>query len=564
MSDLPLFPPLLSSSSEAIAFYRNTVPVSYAMLRADIEVARRALMQLETPEVVLYDSDAYAFFVWLMACWQNGQTALAAPDDLPATHKFLSLPWIGRCKDSVLPDWSGSVADATASADPAPQFECPGLVLFTSGSSGVPSRIFKTREQLCREASILHQLYGGDLPPGTRFVGTVPHHHIFGLGHRVLWPLWAGFSVISELFHYPEELGRLAAVPHVLVSGPSMLKRLAQLDTFSSPASFLAAFSAGSPLQDDVAIACGSRLATRMIDVYGSTEIGSVMHRVVPGGIWRGHPGSTLALDEHGCVKIRTPLAADDNWFYTQDCAILDDGGLHLLGRADRIAKIEGRRIALEAVEKALLTLSEVKEARCAPVYGERDEIVAAVVLSETGHAQLRELGKTRFDRWMRQRLSSSLERIALPRRWRYVSALPYNAMGKITTASVVQLLERQALPPFVVATRAAHEGEMVLTLPLRNCMQAFDGHFPQVAILAGIIQVDWALRLAQRYFPIEGQFSGLRQLRFQRILRPDDEVSLTLRFAPEKKEVSFTYASAHGVHSQGQASFAAAPDTAS
>jgi len=74
-------------------------------------------------------------------------------------------------------------------------------------------------------------------------------------------------------------------------------------------------------------------------------------------------------------------------------------------------------------------------------------------------------------------------------------------------------------------------------------------------------------LRLAQRYFPITGRFSDLRQLKFQRLLRPDDEVSLTLRFSPEKQEVRFAYASAQGVHSQGQALFAQpvlTPDTAS
>jgi 3-hydroxymyristoyl/3-hydroxydecanoyl-(acyl carrier protein) dehydratase len=96
----------------------------------------------------------------------------------------------------------------------------------------------------------------------------------------------------------------------------------------------------------------------------------------------------------------------------------------------------------------------------------------------------------------------------------------------------------------------------VVLALALRDYMQAFDGHFPQIGILPGVIQVDWALRLAQRYCPIEGRFSDLRQIRFQRILRPEDEVSLTLRFFPEKKEVRFAYASALGIHSQGQASF--------
>ena len=567
MDDLLLPPPLLSAPPDAIAFYRNTIPVSYATLRADLAAARQALMRLETPEVVLYDADTYAFIVWLIACWLNGQTALLATDDLPATHAFLPLPWVGHCENSTLPDWSGSVADAAAFPGPAPQCDCPGLVLFTSGSSGIPARIFKTPTQLYREASILQQQFGNALPPGTRFAGTVPHQHMFGLPYRLMWPLWAGYPIVTELFHHPEELGRLAAGPHVLISSPAMLKRLAQLETFSLSASFLMTFSAGSPLDDDVTAACSSRLATQMIDIYGSTETGSIMYRIVPGGAWHEQPGIILAVDDHGCLKLRSPLLPDDEWFYTQDTAVHDNNGWRLTGRADRVAKIEGRRVALDALETDLLALSEVAEARTAPLYGERDEIVAAVVLSKAGRARLRSLGKMRFDRWLRQRLSASLDLIAIPRRWRYLSALPYNAMGKLTTASIVQLFERQALPPFVVTAQAAETtpSEMVLTLALRDCMQAFDGHFPQAAVLPGVTQIDWALRLAQRYFYIEGRFSSFRQLKFQRILCPDDEVSLTLRFFPEKKEVRFAYSSKHGIHSQGQALFAhpiAAPDS--
>ncbi len=555
MNDLLLPPPLFTASPEAVAFYRNTVPVSYAALRADIAAARQALRGLEAPEVVLLESDAYAFTVWLIACWQNGQTALLVSDDLPTTRAFLPLPWIGRCEGSVLPDWSGSVADAVAFPGPTPQFNRPGLVVFTSGSSGAPNRIFKTPTQICLEAPLLQQQFGRALPPGARFVGTVPHQHMFGLPFRLIWPLWAGYPIVTELFHHPEELGRLEAGPHVLISSPAMLKRLAQLETFSSPATFLMTFTAGSPLHDSVAAACTTRLATRINEFYGSTEAASVMYRIAPGGVWREHTGVTVALDENGCLKLRSLLLPDDNWFQTQDTAVRDDNGWRLTGRADRVAKIEGRRVALDAIETALLALPEVSEARTAPLQKERDEIVAAVVLSETGRTRLQALGKTRFDRWMRQCLSTSLDRIAIPRRWRYLSALPYTAMGKITTADIVRLFERQALPPFAVTTRAAHE--MTMTLPLRDCMQAFDGHFPQMAILPGVVQVDWALRLAQRYFPIEGQFSGLRQLRFQRILRPEDEVTLSLRFFPEKKEVRFAYASKQGIHSQGQVLFA-------
>ncbi|MDR2711193.1 MAG: AMP-binding protein [Burkholderiales bacterium] len=558
MSESILPQRLLSAPPEDIVFYRNMAPVTYATFRADIAAARQALARLDVPEFVLYDSDAYSFFVWLLACWLNGQTALLAADDLPATRAFHSLPWVGSCEGSALNDWSGFAAAAKEFSGAAPPFGRAGMVFFTSGSSGTPSRIYKVPQQLYREAPMLQQLFGDVLPSGTRFVGTVPHQHMFGLPFRLIWPLCLGYPIVSEHFHHPEELGKLQAGPHVLLSSPAVLKRLAQLETFSSPANFLVAFSAGSPLHDSVAAACASRLGARMVEMYGSSETGSVMYRFAPGNAWRELPGVTVALDENGCLKLRSPFLDGNpdanDWFQTQDTAHREADGWHLTGRADRVAKIEGRRVALDALETALQALPEVAEARTIPLYGERDEIVAAVVLSDVGRAHLQAFGKTRFDRRLRQALSASLERIALPRRWCYVSALPYNTMGKVTAANIARLFERQAVPPFVVTKRAPQE--MVLTLALRTCAQAFDGHFPQMPVLPGVLQVDWALRLAQRYFSIEGHFSGLRQLKFQRLLRPEDEVSLTLRFFPEKKEVSFVYASALGEHSRGRAFF--------
>lgn len=560
MIDSLIPPPLRSASPEAVAFYRNAAPITYAAFRADLLAARAALTRLDAPEVALFDPDTYAFAVWLIACWLNGQTALLAADDLPATRAFLPQPWVGRSRHSALPDWSGGADGAFGEADAffasAPRFDRPGIVAFTSGSSGAPARVFKAPALLLREQAILQETFGKDLPPGTRFVGAVPHQHTFGLAHRLIWPLYAGFPIVSEQFRYPEELGRLGAAPHVFISSPAILKRLAQLETFSSPAAFLALFSAGSPLRDNVAADCAARLSTpRVVEIYGCTETGNIMHRDAPGGVWREHPGIALALDAQGRLKLRSPLLADDGWFQTQDTAARDADGWRLTGRADRVVKIEERRVALDAIETALLALPEITEARVAPLYRERDEIVAAVVLSGAGREQLQAQGKTRFDRWLRKRLSASVEPIALPRRWRYLSALPCNAMGKVTAAAIVELFERRALPPFSVTRRDAREA--AFTLALRDFPQAFDGHFPQLPILAGVIQVDWALRLAQRYFPVKGHFSDLRQLRFQRILRPDDEITLTLRFSPEKNEVRFLYASAWGIHSQGCAVFA-------
>jgi len=60
----------------------------------------------------------------------------------------------------------------------------------------------------------------------------------------------------------------------------------------------------------------------------------------------------------------------------------------------------------------------------------------------------------------------------------------------------------------------------------------AFDGHFPHNPILPGVVQIDWALRLAVLHL---GSKDGTRdyQVKFQRPIVPNAPVSVELRSHP-------------------------------
>lgn len=75
----------------------------------------------------------------------------------------------------------------------------------------------------------------------------------------------------------------------------------------------------------------------------------------------------------------------------------------------------------------------------------------------------------------------------------------------------------------------------------------AFRGHFPDFPVLPGVVQVDWALRLAVEAFGPQGAFQGIRLLKFQGLLQPGMAVELVLEPKPERGTLTFAY------HAEGE-----------
>jgi 3-hydroxymyristoyl/3-hydroxydecanoyl-(acyl carrier protein) dehydratase len=106
-------------------------------------------------------------------------------------------------------------------------------------------------------------------------------------------------------------------------------------------------------------------------------------------------------------------------------------------------------------------------------------------------------------------------------------------------------------LPVVVSETRPQPDSlELLLELPAQ--LDYFKGHFPQGPILPGVVQLDWARHFGLGKFPLNGTFSGMDALKFQKVLQPGERVTLRLDFLAEKKALRFSYSSGRGKHSSG------------
>ncbi len=373
----------------------------------------------------------------------------------------------------------------------------------------------------------------------------------------MLWPLAAGRLIHPRRFFHEDLVGALAGTDTVLVATPAHLKRLPeQLDWASLHGRLRAVFSSGGPLPEEAARQVRQWLGVAPTEVYGSSETGGIAWRRWDTDLppWQPLPGVQWRIED-GCLAVASAHLETLDWWRTQDrVEALADGRFRLLGRADRIVKIEERRVSLDALERALREDTEVDDVRVLVLPGQREQLAAVVVpaslaLLEGGDAARRALGQR-----LGARLAQAHDAVTRPRRWRLVKALPINAQGKVTQAALAALFQPLMPVPVWVQRDAA---SATLRMTLDPALRPFQGHFPQAAILPGVAQLDWAVRFGRQAFSMPAGFLRMDAVKFQHVARPGDELTLQLDWDATRNVLAFRYTSSHGVHASGKVVFA-------
>ena len=120
-------------------------------------------------------------------------------------------------------------------------------------------------------------------------------------------------------------------------------------------------------------------------------------------------------------------------WFCTRDrVRIGPSGELYFIGRTDRQVKVNGVRVELEEIERAVQSHAEVKESfAMIHQYSNNKAILVAFYVSDSSDLQ--------FD--LREHLASLLPKTMLPHRYVQVGALPVNDRGKIDSKALGEIL---------------------------------------------------------------------------------------------------------------------------
>nr|MBF0681593.1 AMP-binding protein [Pseudomonas sp.] len=313
-------------------------------------------------------------------------------------------------------------------------------------------------------------------------------------------------------------------------------------------------FSSGGPLPAEAGEFLLQALGQAPTEIYGSSETGGIAWRQ-GGSLWQPFAGVELSQDEHGALRIASPCLPTSHEEQTADAArIQADGRFELLGRLDRIVKLEEKRISLPMLESALAEHPFVSEARLGVIEDNRAFLAGLIALSDAGLHALRNQGRRSLTQALRKHLAQYCEALALPRRWRLVRQLPVNSQGKLPQAQLDALLQApRPLTPERLSERL-EEDQWHLELGVPVDLAHFSGHFPQTPVLPGVVQIDWAISLARQLIKdLPPRFQGMEVLKFQQLARPGDCLQLTLRFDAERSKLHFSYRNGDAPCSSGR-----------
>jgi len=316
----------------------------------------------------------------------------------------------------------------------------PFLRLFTGGSTGKPRVWTKSPRNLLAEAFYLKEKF--ELSPDDLFVATVPPYHIYGLLFSVLVPFAARAQILPDIYTFPQEI--ISAISKhaatVLISVPAHYRSL-KTDDLSVP-SLKIAFSSSGALNRADAAHFYKKTGVGVAEIYGSTETGGVATRNISENTESWKPFDVVDWKIDGldgrrlCIKsdfASEELPRDAEGFcMTGDEAATDkDNRFSLLGRADGIVKVAGKRVDLIEVQNKIKTLPGVQEAVVIslPTEKGRESVIAALVVGDLTEAELRKMMKY------------LLEPYAIPRRIKIVSHIATTATGKFDRRTIEQIL---------------------------------------------------------------------------------------------------------------------------
>ena len=428
--------------ADRVLAWENGHPITYGRFLSDVEALADLLP--EKPTVINLTDDRYRFLVGFAAALVRGQTTLLPPSRAPG-----ALAQVARGYSN-----SYCLVDGTEQVEPLPSYQIPkstggqndtvkvpqipidhpAIVAFTSGSTGSPHPHFKTWGSLVAVARSTGARLGLMSSDQMTVVATVPHQHMYGLEASIMLPIQHGmaFHVGRPLF--PEDV-RLALAevpsPRMLVTTPLHIRACVITRSRLPPVECI--LSATAPLPRSLAKEAETLFQTRVYEVYGFTEAGSLAtRRTVDENTWHVLDGITLHQESAGC-SLHAPYLREPVLF--PDLVSLQGPHRFVLhGRGTDLVNIGGHRGSLNDLSQKLNEIEGVQDG----VFFLPDEkgtavtrLIAFVVAPDKAAEHILSALRTVIDP------------VFLPRPLHLVPHLPRNETGKLTREALLGLLHK-------------------------------------------------------------------------------------------------------------------------
>jgi acyl-CoA synthetase (AMP-forming)/AMP-acid ligase II/3-hydroxymyristoyl/3-hydroxydecanoyl-(acyl carrier protein) dehydratase len=549
---------LVSDGCDPIVCYADGACIHQSRFCEDIQQLYNAVQLQKNNDFALYFEDGYRFAVhWFALLHARKNLLIAANNTATAANSLTDLGytllghWQGR-EDPLQPQ------DALQAEMNPIDLASQCIYLFTSGSQGEPKLVKKTLQQLQTEIATLENLWGDTLADSA-ILATVSHQHIYGLLFKVLWPVVTHRIFYSVSFLSPEPL--LKAVhdkPAVWIASPAQLKRLDAQSPWSQLARLNAIFSSGGLLPASSSENIWHRTQRPVIEVYGSTETGGIgWRKLTTDTLWRVFPGIHIKQTDDQQFWLYSPYLPDSQPVRLDDRLNLHpDGQFELLGRQDRIVKLEEKRLSLSELENCLVQSPWVAETFAQIIHRERDLLCVTMVLTEAGQVALQTQQRKALVRQLKTTLLQSFEPVVIPKRWIFVNTLPQTPQGKIDAKRLSQLY---ALPKthFPLLYGFNHQQETLeLELYIAPQLIFFQGHFPEQPVLPGVAQIYLVENYASLFFTMDKAFHAIELIKFSKIIVPHQILILKLNWKSSIGKLYFQFYTEQTIYSSGRLTY--------
>jgi len=110
-------------------------------------------------------------------------------------------------------------------------------------------------------------------------------------------------------------------------------------------------------------------------------------------------------------------------------------------------------------------------------------------------------------------------------------------------------------LLPEVLGVQPTEDGA-ILSLRIPDDLAYFEGHFDQIAIVPGVIQIQWAVHYARQYLGLAQVFGHMESVKFKELLLPGQCCELDLRYMKQASKLEFRFRSENAEYSSGRIYF--------
>ncbi len=405
------------------------------------------------------------------------------------------------------------------------------VTFFTSGSTNEPKPIRKTFESLITEAVFHTELWPLQSPRPV-VIASIHMHHMYGMLRRLLVPLVQQVPIDSDLILSPEDIiAKQKKYDSVMfLATPSLMDQLAAAGTlyvFLKNCQWL--MSSGSLLKAETAAKMKDLFGFSPVEVFGSTEAGGVAwRRQEDGPLWHIFKPVQMKTDSENRPVITSAFSMYPEYVMQDAVRWHGPDTFELLGRTDRMVKIAENRISLPEVENRFGEHPFISSAHVRALPGERIRLGAVLTLTPEGKAFLKQNGKIKFVQVLREAMSAFFEPAVFPKKIRIVYELPVNAQGKLVKEAILSLFETTLSEP-IIECRHRTENSVEADVFFPSDALYFEGHFPGFPLLPGVVQVHFARHFAEIFFHCSLIPVDISQLKFSRMIYPDETVQLFL-----------------------------------